>query len=333
MRPHWEDLDARARGLGTHLLGRARLAALADARDLPALAEDLHALGFPAGEPSAPALDLAIRRAAAARMRTLALWCGPRIGALAILFEDEDRRSLRALLRGAVQGATAETRLAGTIPTPSLPERVLAELARQTSAAAVASLLVAFANPYGPVLLAEARPQHPDLFRLENRLQHAFASRALDAARRAGAALEDYVRETIDLENALAAGVMGAQESDVAAGEAFLDGGQKLGRDRFEAAAAARDPAEAVRRIAAAFARTPFADLWLRHRPGTLEGSILARRIEVQKRAAVKDPLGPAPLLAYALRLRAEVLDLRRLVWGIALEVPAAARALDLVSE
>jgi vacuolar-type H+-ATPase subunit C/Vma6 len=43
-------------------------------------------------------------------------------------------------------------------------------------------------------------------------------------------------------------------------------------------------------------------------------------------------PLGPAPLLAYALRLRAEMIDLRRIIWGVALAVPRAALTRDLVT-
>jgi vacuolar-type H+-ATPase subunit C/Vma6 len=37
------------------------------------------------------------------------------------------------------------------------------------------------------------------------------------------------------------------------------------------------------------------------------------------------DPLSPATVLCYALRLRAEVLDVRWLIWGISLGAPSAA--------
>ena len=106
--------------------------------------------------PYAEAFALAVRRKAAARMRLLARWAGGRDAVLAVVFEEEDRRSLRALLRGAVQGARAEERLEDLIPTPLLPERALAELARQARPAAIAALLTAWQNPYGPALLQQA---------------------------------------------------------------------------------------------------------------------------------------------------------------------------------
>ncbi len=154
------------------------------------------------GTASPAALELALRRAAADRLRLLARWCGPRVAILAVLFEDEDRRSLRALLRGSLQHAPAEARLAGLVPTPTLPERALRELANQATPAAVAALLTAWRNPYGSVLLAAASAAQPDLFTLELLVNRTFAARASRAARGTGL-LADYVRDAIDLENAV----------------------------------------------------------------------------------------------------------------------------------
>ena len=44
-----------------------------------------------------------------------------------------------------------------------------------------------------------------------------------------------------------------------------------------------------------------------------------------QRRSARHDPLGAAPVLAYVLRLRAQVVALRGYLWGVALGVPPAA--------
>ena len=46
MTPVWEDLVARSRGLAAHLLSPARLATLAAAPDLGALAQGLRESGF-----------------------------------------------------------------------------------------------------------------------------------------------------------------------------------------------------------------------------------------------------------------------------------------------
>jgi len=113
---NWDDVNARVRGLGLHLLGSVELAALAAAIDIPALAAALEARGFRvlAGSgPVTPAkLEAGIRRAEGNRLALLARWCGgPRVAALAVVYEAEDRRSLRALARGAVEGAAPEARL------------------------------------------------------------------------------------------------------------------------------------------------------------------------------------------------------------------------------
>ena len=179
MKARWEDLTARTRGLATHLLAPGQLDGLARAPDFDALSDAFRALGLlvPEGGTVTPEqLELSVRRAAAAKLRTLTRWAGARKALLAVVFEDEDRRSLRAMLRGAVHGASAEQRLGGLIPTPALPERALGELARQPTPGAVAALLAAWGSPYGPALLPDAAAVHPDLLALEPRAttSHAF---------------------------------------------------------------------------------------------------------------------------------------------------------------
>lgn len=336
MKPTWEDLNARARGLATHLLTRPQLDTLARAPDVAALGTELRRFGYPVAEDdvSPVALDLALRRTAAARLRILGWWCGPRAAVLAVLFEDEDRRSLRAILRGAVQGIVPEARLAGLVPTRALPERALQELARQDKPGAVAALLVAWRNPYGSVLLPEAAVAQPDLFRLELLLNGAYAARALRASRKVGGLLTAYVRDVIDLENAYTALVLAAEGKDVTAKDAFLAGGARITISEFELAAAAQGPDLAGRKLAAAFRGTPFVPAFEHHGGDAvkLEDAVLRMRIRELVRATRADPLGPAPVLAYALRLRAEALDLRRIIWGVALGGPRGVLVQDLVT-
>lgn len=337
MRARWEDLATRARGLATHLLGRVELDALARTPDLAALGDALRARGFLPGEgPATPeTLELAVRRIAATRLGVLAAWGRDRNALLAVIFEDEDRRSLRALLRGAVRGAATHERLAGLIPTPGLPERALAELAGQPTPNAVAVLLTAWGSAYGPALLPDAAAARPDLLRLEYRLNALFASRALRGARAAKSrGLIEFVRETIDLENACTALVLAGAELDAPPQQAFVDGGRRLSLAAFSDAVAAPDAGAAARRLATAFASDPIADAFARAAddPAAIEEALLRQRIAVLDVAVRRNPAGPASVLHYVLRLRAEVLDLRRVIWGVMLRAPRADIAAALVS-
>ncbi|HXQ30144.1 MAG TPA: V-type ATPase subunit [Gemmatimonadales bacterium] len=334
MKPTWDDLGARARGLGTHLCSRGELDALAQCPDAAALGEALRDRGYPLaeGDASPAALELAVRHAAAERLRILARWCGPRAAVLGVLFEDEDRRSLRSLLRGAVEGAPAGARLAGLVPTPSLPERALGELAAQRSLGAIAALLTAWGNPYGSALFAAASAAQPDLFRLELALNLNFARRASRAARRVRV-LAAWVREVLDLENVCTAFVLVKGGTDLVPKDTFVPGGARISIREFEVAAATGDVRAAANGLAAAFAGTPFADaLRSADDPSTLEDALLRAQIEGLRRAARLRPLGPVPVLLYWLRLRAEGVDLRRIIWGVALAVPPASITRDFAT-
>ncbi|HWA59491.1 MAG TPA: V-type ATPase subunit [Gemmatimonadales bacterium] len=324
----WDDLNARSRGLATHLLGRDRLASLARVPDLAALAECLRGFGYPIpleGRMDGADIELAARRHLAARLATLGRWAAGRRPALAIIFEDEERRSIVALLRGAVQHAEPEVRLAGLLPTPNLPEKALEELSRQPSPAALAALLLAWDHPLAPALLPQAGRPEPDLLHLEVLLHRAFAERALTAARREGRSgtLARYVRRLIDLENAFTVLAL-SDEKDAKVAECWIDGGTLLGPDLAQRAAAAGGPRAAAPILAKAFAGLPLADAF-RQEPedGGIEVAVLRAQLLELRAAARQDPLSPALLLGYALRLRAELLDVCRLTWGLALGAPA----------
>ncbi len=334
----WDDLNARARGLGTHLLGRATLETMARAPDLPAVAAELERRGYPVDESarSSPAgLELAARRIFAARYRTLARWAGGRSSLLAVLFEDEDRRSIAALMRGAAQRAPAELRISGLVPTPALPERALLELARQPGPGPVAILLAAWHHPLAEGLVALATSPEPDLLRIENAISAAFARRARATARKSGrgGVLFRHVQRVIDLENAYAALVLTA-EKDPRVEDYWLPGGRTVPLALFARAIATRDPLQAGHLLARGFAgsriEAVFADL--EESPGGLERAVLAAWIADLSDMARTAPLSVAPLLAYALRLRAEALDIRWLAWGISLGAPPAALLEGLVT-
>lgn len=333
----WEDVDARARGLATHLLSSAELQLLARAPDIPALEAELRRLGFPlAGEITLePAeLELGVRRWAGAALATLARWAGPRVMALAIVYEEEDRKSLRAILRGVLGGAPPDARLSGLIPTPTLPERALEELARQVSIPAVVTLLQVWANPYGAALSAVTRAAEPDPFAIDLGLDRTFAVRALAAARRGGPDLVAFVRESLDLANAVTAILLAGAGKDVVPKDAFLPGGVRVSIVTFEEAAAAGGPGLAGIRLARALAPSPFTRAFhdLAADPSRLEDELLRVRVQALRRRVRLSPLGPAPVLWFALRLRACVVDLQRIIWGAALATPGADLVASLVT-
>ena len=100
----------------------------------------------------------------------------------------------------------------------------------------------------------------------------------------------------------------------------FIEGGRELTRKRHDAIVG--EPEEQGRRagLARALKRSPFAPVFAdASRPlASLESDALAARIRNERRASLMDPLGPAPVLQFAARLRAELTDLRRINWGVA---------------
>jgi len=333
----WGDLDARARGLSARLLDRAALRALARAAGLPALARALPADFRPSAEAEHLTpfqIERAVRAHAARQLALLARWADRRCRALAVIFEEEDLRSVRALLRGAAGSRPPDRRLAGLIPTPSLPEPALADAARAESPQAVLQRLASRGQPDAGPIVGAAAGVMPDLFLAEALLARGHARRCVEAARRGGPGLRAYAAQVVDLENAWSALLAGGFGAEVPAAEVFIEDGRALDRDRYLLAAAADDPLERRRLVAEAFAGTalaaPFTEITI---PQTkLEAAVLRARIVEQRHAARVDPLGPAPLLEFALRLRAQVLDLQVVAWGVALEAPPDVMAAELVA-
>lgn len=324
----WSDVVVRVAGLKTRLLSPDRLRTLARAPDAAALADSLEQAGFPVRVTvmgaSPASLDLAIRRHTGAALRVLGRWCGPRRAAeLAVVFEDVDRRNLRVLLRGLWQGVAPTTRLAGLIPTPELPERALEELASQQSGEALAGLLVVWGSPFGQPLLPELRMAQPDLFRLELLLDRTWARRALASGVRRDAVTLMFARTTIDLTNVRSAVLLSLQGTDVDVGDIFLPGGELLAEREFRQAAMAGSAEAALEVLARGLGRSAFSEVLRTHEDlSTLEEALLVEHIAQMTRVARREPNGLAPILTYVLRLRKQVIDLRRIVWGVALDVP-----------
>lgn len=330
MKPVWEDVNARTYGLRSHLLGPDQLRELGSVAGLKPLVNRLEEGGLHlllSTEQLTPALvEAEIRREAGRKLLLLARWCGPRREVLPSIFEAEDRRSLRALLRGAAAGVAAETRLQGLIPTPAFPRRALEQLARLPDLRAIGTVLAAWSSPYAAAI---RKQEHgiADLFRLELDLAREFLSRAQAASRRGDHFLQAHTRRMTDLENSRSALVLAAESHEHDPDQCFVPGGERITPDRYREAAAA-GPSAAVSILARAFGPDVRESAVGRgNTPAGLEDAIVDFLTAEARRAARQFPLSSAPIVLYALALRAEVLSLQRLVWGIALGAPTGGLA------
>lgn len=324
----YDAVAARARGLATHLLSASDFGALADATDMATLAGRLAQTREPLAlvvPTTASDVERAARRRAGERLALLARWCDHRPELLEVLFGDEDRRSLRALVRGAVAAAPPAARLAGTLPTPALPIRALETLAAQPSIGALAALLIAWRHPAAAALDSAPRRGPPDLLPIETALSRDFARRALDAARRGDAVLMWHAQTLVDLENVLAALALAQGPSELQLQALFIDGGTLPLADLVPVAGAA-SPLAALQQAQVAFRHSVFADGFTELQPSRLAEHLAAVHRATLHRRAAMSPLSSAPVLDYAMRLRHEVQQLERLAWGVALEAPREQR-------
>jgi hypothetical protein len=274
----WDDLNARARGLATHLLGRAALESLAQAEDLPTLAAELARRGYPIEEGaqrSGTGIELAARREGARRLATLRRWAGRREPSLAIVFEDEERRSISSLIRARRSTrrrrrawGSAHTGIAGTG----------AGGARQPAPGAVASLLPAWRHPLANALLPRRRGLSSTCCGSTCRSTGAFAERAFKSARQRGTRgmLARHVQRLLDIENAFTTLVL-SEEKDSRMAEYWVPGGRDLTEALAERAVASGSPLAAGRIVAAAFAGTPLASAFAEpgSHPEGIEGAVL----------------------------------------------------------
>jgi vacuolar-type H+-ATPase subunit C/Vma6 len=327
----WGDVIVRARGLTSHILSPAQCAALCNSRSVAELALEMSNLGL-VGAPAADmpadehALELALRRRAGGRLQLLAGWAGSRRALLAPIFDDEDRRAIRALVRGAIAHVAPELRSAGLVPTPSLPIRALDELAQAGDVATVASLLRAWQPPFAAAVEAEARLQRPDTLEFEMALVREFAGRARESAAAGDAYLRLFVQRTIDLENLQSALALASQASDIAPARLFVAGGSIVAVADLAAARGAAGALGLAERLAPRVKGTPLAAM-LQHGTRSPEDAALDALSDEFRRRARDAPLGLAPVILFALRQRQETRTLLRILWGVSLGVPHEAVA------
>lgn len=296
-------IAARARGLTNQILTADLLAAIELARDAPGLAAALGRAGLPP-EPHPDSLEAVVQRRVAHDLATLAHWSG----ALAPLELDEDRRSLRIVVRTLAASLPASRRVAGAIATGTLPAPVLAAIAAAPDLPAVADVLARRGHPFAIVLAGAAL----DPLAIEIALARRFA----ELARARDRAMRTYISQVIDVENAIAALLLALRGDGVP--DAFVPGGRVLDRDTFAEAIA--EPVAAARaRLADAFVRTPLAAALFAPAPGAIEDAALSWQLATQAKLRRLEPLGLAPAIHLVLRRRDEARRLRRAGWRLAM--------------
>jgi vacuolar-type H+-ATPase subunit C/Vma6 len=331
-------LVARAKGLASRLVPRQTLETLATAATLQAFVQDVLRLGTAIDAIGEPAdvfsVERAIGQTASRHLWTLYRWQERTPGVLDLFAAHQDRRSLRALLRGAAAGAPSEARVRGLLPTPSLPQRALNELAHQPSPSAVVLQLVLLAHPDGSRLLPFVQTSQIDLLTIDVALLAGLADRARRVAVRADETLREFVRMMIDVGNAENAVLAAGEPGEINPSTLFVRGGRWLSFDTFLAVARAASPQQAATVLTAAMAHSPLA------LPLPVVAFDLARVdrafglaiLEWLTRMSRVDPLSTGPLLRVLLLVEAQSRDLRALAWGAALDTPPSLRTQQLVT-
>jgi hypothetical protein len=251
---------------------------------------------------AARARGMAGHAAVGDELAILVRWAAERAGALNVILDDEDRTSLRALVRGLVAGAPIDDRVAAAVPTPRLPAAVLRTLARAPTPGDLAAELARLEHWAAPALAASDR----DLFGMEQGLARAFAARARASAG-ADAALATHVAQVIDAENAAAALLLAARGRELDPAAHFLDGGTRVTREVFVATCGGE-----LTRLAAALAGTPLAAALDGH---GFADAALAWHIDTQARLRRLDPTGLAAVLLLLLSRRRDRRVAERTRW------------------
>ncbi len=294
-------LATRARGLGSRLAPPEVLGAIERAEDRRALAAACAAAGL-AGDGSTSAIEDGLRTRTTAELAILDRWATG--DALAPLVLDHDRRTLRALVRGLAANVPPNQRLAGAVPTRSLPVRTLAAVANATSIVNMARALGD--HPFAAALASD------DPLEVELALARAYFART----KRVRGALAIHIAQLVDVENATTALLLATRGGELAPESCFIDGGTLLGRAAFLTACASLDAAR--EQLGRAFAGTPIATALYAPDPAAIEDAALGWHLATQARLRRLDPLGLAAVIYFVLRRRAEMRRIRRAAWRVA---------------
>lgn len=320
----WGDLATRAHGLASRLLDSAHFGALARTRtvaDFGALLAEWRIVPTGAELLSTISLERHIARRYATALEVLVAWAGDeRSRLLAPLLEEDTCRALRSLVRVACERQASVGLGDVWLPPMELPALSQAKLATVPTLGELADFLTQTGSPYAAPLVAQAERHQPDLLELEMALYRLWATRAAEAARRAGPAMTAYVSRCIDWHNAETALVFAGRSEDLELATLFIEGGAAIGMELFLAAARASSVEQAQALLRVALRRTSLLQP-LMAKKGRTEALLRVLQREQQLIARL-DPLDVATIVWLVLSLRLEVLQLQRLLWGIAMGAP-----------
>jgi vacuolar-type H+-ATPase subunit C/Vma6 len=113
----------------------------------------------------------------------------------------------------------------------------------------------------------------------------------------------------------------------------FVEGGRWLTRDVFHKLMRLETRPQIEKRLAWELRKSPLGSAFRGEieNLAQLENRMLRAQIEWQNRAVRVDPSGAAPIIGFAIELRAQVVNLRGIIWGVALRAPAALIQADMV--
>jgi vacuolar-type H+-ATPase subunit C/Vma6 len=169
---------------------------------------------------------------------------------------------------------------------------------------------------------------------MEIALQRGFARRASVSAEEGGRQLVEYVQEVVDLMNVWSA-LLHFEERDPSIVElTFVEGGRWITRDLFHDLMNLDTRRDVELQLASSLRSSALGAIFRGETEdlSELEGAALQAQIAWQNRAVRLDPTGAAPVVGFAIELRAQVLNLMRIVWGVALRAPAALIQAEMVT-
>jgi len=143
----------------------------------------------------------------------------------------------------------------------------------------------------------------------------------------------EYVEQVVDVMNTWSALLHFVERDPAIVDMTFVEGGRWITRDVFHKLMPLETRPQVEKRLAWELRRSALGSAFRGDIEdlAQLEGTMLRAQIDWQNRAVRVDPSGAAPIIGFAIELRAEVVNLRRIIWGVALEAPAALIQAEMV--
>jgi len=338
----YEYVNARVKGMKSHLLPRQRLEAIASQKQIGMVLSELDNTAYGPQvqetvarykQPDFACVDEVLRKNLRATFDKLSRIAAEASGEptviLRVLLAKWTLNSVKAVLRAKHAEAPAEEVLETVAPTRELDEADLRELARQKDVRSVAGLLHVLQNRYAKPLLEkmEEYEKTRDLAVLENGLDEFYYKDCLAELRGACKSVEmmrDLVRTEIDAVNMkmVIATVLGEVPGKEAA-RFFVAGGKEFDRQRLAGLAESKDLDELVSRLG----RSAFAKMVARQGQKRrlsafereFEKYLVGKGISLSR----QDPLAAGVLIGFVYSKQREVVNLRIIAKGIATGIPA----------